>query len=93
MLNNLIFYGILSFVVMGALAGLYYKIDKGGYDRRDAEYKAAQKEADDAAKQKQLIIRKKSQENEDEIRNDSEEYGDRPVGPVILRQLDRLRAA
>lgn len=92
-MNNLILYAVLAAVILGGLGLIYRKADQGGYRRCEAEFEAAQQEADLKAQNKQKAIRKQLQEREDEIRRESPALGDRPVGPVLLRQLERLRGA
>lgn len=48
-----------SVIIFGAIAGIVYKIDKGGYDRCEAQYSSAALEAKDKARKEILKLEEK----------------------------------
>lgn len=91
---------IIAIVVAAIVAGLgvaaynWRENDKThwknvGRAELTAEIAQATKEAEDATKTKQSEIKKKTVKVKDEIKRNLD--GDRPVSPVLARELERLR--
>lgn len=75
-------------IILGAIAGVVYKIDKGGYDRCEAQYSSAALEAKDKARKQILELEEKYDAVRAEILSIE---GDNPVcGARVEHVIDRM---
>lgn len=89
LVQKIIFYLVLAAVIIAALAGIYYKIDAGGYDRCVAKYEKAA--ADQKTKAEAEIL--KTEKAYDKIKTKilRDRSPNDPVGPRVEFAIDSLR--
>lgn len=76
--------------VLGALWQFGRVQYRKGYETAMSEVAVAKAKADEQTRERQKTIRKQTQKVEDEILSNRD--GDRPVSPVLRRQLERMRS-
>lgn len=84
-------YIALVLAVLSVLSALWYYGHtkyRQGYEAAMSEVATAKAEADEQTRKKQSEIRKSSQKVENEILQDK--TGDRPISPILRRQLERM---
>lgn len=93
----LIKYGLpalsIAFLIWGAYAWRQNDIrhwKDAGRSELAEEVRIAKEIADEETRKKQAVIRQQNQRIENEILSDKS--GDRPISPVIARQLTRMRS-
>ncbi len=90
MISKLALNIILFAIMAGGVGFVYYKIDKGGYDRRDRELLAATAKLESEASYKIEEIRNEHDKRIKAVYSASESDNG-PVAPVLERTLDGLR--
>lgn len=75
-------------IILGAIAGIVYKIDKGGYDRCEARYSSAALDLKDEARKKILKLEKDYAEIQKQIIRT--EGPNAVCGPRVELAIDRM---
>ena len=78
-------------LILVTIAGIVYKIDKGGYDRCEGKYSSAALELKDSARKEILELEKKYDKIKSEIVNVKGENA--VCGPRVELAIDRMPGA